>query len=294
MNTRLAGTLAIAILAAGLGPRAQQAVFRTSVDSVILTVSVTERGRAVADLDLTDFEVRDNSVVQTLSGAARESLPIDVTFVVDLSGSVRGPLLVSLTRAMNAVGAQLRPADRAGVVTFNHRIQEIRPLTAGWPSTFGFRGASGQTSLFDALTASLIAAPESGRQRMAIVFTDGNDTTSFVDAASLVDVARRADTAVFIVALTEGSIRSPQRPAHEALFQALADSTGGLLTTLQQNQELDDSFVGAFNGFRTSYVLRYTYAGPAREGWHALSVRVTRRGVFDIRSRQGYFTVETK
>jgi hypothetical protein len=58
---------------------------------------------------------------------------------------------------------------------------------------------------------------------------------------------------------------------------------------LQRDQDLSESFTQAFDEFRTSYVLRYTYEGPARPGWHELAVRVTRRGMYDVRARQGYF-----
>lgn len=37
-----------------------------------------------------------------------------------------------------------------------------------------------------------------------------------------------------------------------------------------------------------SYVLRYAYNGVPTPGWHDVSVRVLRRGTFDVRARRGY------
>jgi Ca-activated chloride channel family protein len=272
---------------------AAQTAFRAGVDFVLVDVSVRLRDEPVTDLSASDFQLHDGGIEQTLEEVSRETLPIDVLFVIDLSGSVEGPLLESLTRAVEAVRTHLRPADRALVVTFNHRIRELDAVAVdGLAPTLTLGTPMGQTSLIDAMTVALIRAPEAGRRRMAIVFTDGLDTTSFLDGSTLVEVALRAETAVFTVALTHGTARRETRPPHQALFETLAEATGGALAVLQRNQDLGASFVQAFEEFRTSYVLRYAYQGPVRPGWHPLSVRVTRRnprGAYEVRARQGYF-----
>ena len=272
---------------------AAQTAFRSGVDFVQVDVSVRQRGEPVTDLSTRDFQLHDGGVEQTLEEVSRETLPIDVLLVIDLSGSVEGPLLDSLTRAVEAIRARLRPSDRAIIVTFNHRIRELDAVAAGQLGpTLRLGTPGGQTSLIDAMTVALVRAPEAGRRRMAIVFTDGLDTTSFLDGQTIVDVARRAETTVFTVALTHGTARREVRPPHQALFEALAEATGGALAVLQRDQDLGASFVQAFDEFRTSYVLRYAYQGPARAGWHPLTVRVSRpspRDPYEVRARQGYF-----
>jgi Ca-activated chloride channel homolog len=284
--TRLA-TLAMLALTSSTLIAAQ--TFRSSVDYVLVDVSVKQRGLPVTDLTARDFVVLDSGVEQTIEAAVRETMPVDVTFVVDWSGSVAGPVLASLTRAMDAVRGVLRPADGATVVTFNHAIVERGAIPPPGEITRVFGIPTGQTSLMDATTIALIRDPAAGRRRMAILFTDGVDTTSFADAKSLVDVARRTDTAVFVVTLGADSVRASVRAPHEALFSALADTTGGAFTILRANQDLSQSFVQAFEQFRTSYVLTYSYQGELRAGWHPVSVRIKRGGSLDVRARQGYF-----
>lgn len=106
---------------------AAQIVFRASVASVSVDVSVEQRGRDVTNLAIDEFELLDNGVVQRIGEISREALPIDVTFVVDMSGSVSGPLQESIRRAISAVGGRLRDIDRAAVVEFNARVREVRP-----------------------------------------------------------------------------------------------------------------------------------------------------------------------
>ncbi|MEO7192802.1 MAG: VWA domain-containing protein [Vicinamibacterales bacterium] len=288
MKTVLPAALLVALCLPAVTVHTQQPAFRSSVETVQVDVSVRDRGRLVADLTARDFEIRDNGATQAIADVTRETLPMDITFVVDLSGSVGGPLLESLTRAINSVGRQVGSGDRAAVVGFNHQIRQLRALEAGWVP-FKPERPVGQTSLFDALTVALIPAPEAERRRMTILFTDGNDSTSFVEGSTLVDVAKRANTAVFVVALALGRRENRERPAHEALLQTLTESTGGRLEVIQQDEDLSVSFARAFDDFRSSYVLRYTYAGPLQPGWHTLAVHVRRSGTYDVRARQGYF-----
>ncbi len=280
---------AVAVIGLALLSSAQ-VVFRSSVDSVSVDVSVRQRGRDVTDLAAADFDVLDNGLTQRIVDISREALPIDVTIVVDLSGSVQGQVLDALTRAIGAVGQRLRPMDRTSIVTFNTRVSEVRALApGGLPTPVTLGTPVGGTSLFDAVTVSLIAPPEPGRRRMALIFTDGLDTSSFVDGSSLIEVAKRSEMAVFTVALASGTANRRQRPPHEVLFGDLAEATGGAMVVLQRDQDLSVSFVQAFDDFRTSYVLRYAHDGPVQPGWHELAVRVTRRGTYDIRAKQGYF-----
>jgi VWFA-related protein len=288
-------------LALGLAaPTAQQSVFRSSVDSVVVDVAVMSGGQPVGDLTSADFEVRDNGIVQPIADMSHEALPVDVTLVVDVSGSVTGPLLDSLARAINGVGARLRADDRARLVTFNERIVEHvdLPAAAGPALAAALRATSGYTTLLDAIAMSLIAEPQPGRRQMAIVFTDGRDNLSILNESSVIDVAKRSGQAVFAVALTEGPVgptatafgpRFPPPVPHEAMFRSLSELTGGRFLILPRNEDLSAPFVQAFDAFRTSYVLRYTVQGVAREGWHDIAVEVTRPGTFEVRARRGYF-----
>jgi VWFA-related protein len=291
----IAAGLAIASAGAAAAPQQQQPVFRTAIDSVTVDVSVRQRGRPITDLTAADFELRDNGIVQQVADVGRESLPIDVTLVVDMSGSVEGPLLISLTRAITAIGGRLQPGDRASVVTFSDHVLKATPLASVDGASLG--GAlgtpRGQTSLGDAIVAALIAPAEPDRRHMAIVFTDGRDIRSFLDDAAVLDVAQRSGTTVFAVAVTDGTVRVKQPAPNAHFFEALTANTGGALAVLQRDQDLGESFVRALEDFRTSYVLRYVVNGTPPGGWHDLAVKVTRPGSYEVRARKGYFGAAT-
>jgi VWFA-related protein len=289
----------VALLAAvalvGTPSAGSQVVFRSATTSISVDVSVTERGKPVPGLGLDDFAIFDDGLAQQVTAVTRETVPIDVSCVIDLSGSVQGPVFAALTRAVNAIGRELRPLDRVRVLTFNQQVRELRPLReGGWQQDLVLSAPASLTSLFDALTVGMLAPPELGRRKMVIVFTDGLDVSSFTDSATVLELARRAGAAVFTVALTDGTTRSRRPAAHEEFFRDLSALTGGTLLVLQRDEDLGRGFTEALQAFRTSYVLTYTYEGPSRPGWHAIDVRVTRTGTFDVRARQGYFSTEAR
>jgi hypothetical protein len=69
---------------------------------------------------------------------------------------------------------------------------------------------------------------------------------------------------------------------------AVEQSSAATRFVLNDNM-LDESFLKAFEDFRTSYVVRYTLAGVPRPGWHAVTVKITRPGrLYQVRTRTGY------
>jgi VWFA-related protein len=269
---------------------AQDAVFRSFVDIVAVDVSVQQRGKPVGDLTPADFDVRDNGVPQKVINASRETLPIDVTLLLDLSSSVAGPLFTSLTRAIGEVGNALRADDTAQLITFNHRIHEVgdlKKIAIVGPGTLGTPG--GGTALLDAMASGLVARPDPNRRHMAIVFTDGRDASSFLDEPTVLELAARGGMSVFAVAVTDGTHAIPMAAAHANFLTSVAATTGGQLAVIQRDEDLQSSFLRAFDDFRTSYVLHYSPAGTTRGGWHELTVRVSKPGAFDVRARKGYY-----
>jgi uncharacterized protein YegL len=277
---------------------ASQQTFRTAADSVELDVAVMQGNKPAVGLTADDFEVTDNGVKQTILEISRERQPIDVVMLVDISGSVQGALLDALAAAVNNVRRRLREDDRAELVTFNAQVLGRMPMTpAGAIKGIKLDGAIGSTSLDDALIVSMAAPAEIGRRRMAIVFTDGYDTSSFLDEAAVFDVAARSHTAMFMV--------STDTTAAD-FFKKLAETTGGVVQVIPPvavtisasgpttvsvgptGDVRDASFLRALDDFRTSYVVRYLLTGVSRPGWHDVNVRVVKSGRYQVRAKKGY------
>ena len=199
------GALAIGAIAAVLAPAPSPQQFRSSVDVVQLNVAVMDGKKVVANLTAADFEVLDNGVRQQVLNVSRESLPIDVTLVIDTSESLSAQLQAAIVNAANGIRARLKPADRLSLVTFNQRIQEQLALRA--PADVGAIGlgkVAGQTSLNDAIGVVLAARPVTDRRQMAIVLTDGYDSTSLLTESDVLALAGRSNTSMFFIARGTG------------------------------------------------------------------------------------------
>jgi VWFA-related protein len=291
MSLRLA---VIGLLVAASAVSAQQPVFRASTDLVVVDVSVRQNGRPVTGLTAADFVVTDNAVPQTLLDVTRETMAIDVDLIVDTSASMEGDRYTAMVRALDAVQARLGPGDRARVITFNQQVRDAGLLTKERRTSDVLGRASGATSLYDALAAGLIMPLEPSRRRMAIVFTDGVDGSSLLDGSEVLDIAARSGVTVFSVMLPDNSLSSTPigtfiaNAAGEDVLKRLSSTTGGVYTSITENNQLGTTFVRAFDEFRTSYVLRYAATGTPKAGWHELGVRVTKSGRYDVRARKGY------
>ncbi|MEO7192620.1 MAG: VWA domain-containing protein [Vicinamibacterales bacterium] len=264
---------------------AQNAVFRSRVDHVTLNVAVRQGTRLITDLKPADFEVRDNGEEQTVTEAVFESVPTDATMLVDMSASVRAPLLASLKHAIDSLQQKLRPTDRLALYQFNEGIQGISHTVAGQPVSELLSQPRGETALFDALAASVIKPNAPPFRQMLLLFTDGLDTLSFLDEKSVRAIVRRSDQAVFVVALADDVTH---RVAHQEFLSDVADTSGGRFALLEGTGQIDREFVSSLEDFRLSYTLSYDTSATAKPGWHELTVRVKRPGRYDIRARRGY------
>jgi VWFA-related protein len=281
---RLLAVVSLAMLA--LVPvRAQDAaVFRASVDAVTLSVSVRRGNRPVTGLEAGDFHLADNGVGQTLTALSYEKLPIDLTVLLDVSGSVTGAVLDQLRQAIGDLQRSLQAADRLRIVTFNMRIHRIfdgdaaaGPATAAFASLAG----GGSSAVLDSIGVALAASAPQERRQLVVLLSDGKDSASILTPAMLIDIARRTSPTVSLVLAT------PLQRQPDPLYTELATETGGTVVSLRAGETLGDNLRSTLDQFRSSYVLSFVPAGVPRTGPHSLDVRVDRTGV-EVRARRGY------
>jgi VWFA-related protein len=311
--TRTLFLLSLVSCAATVSLVAQTARFTTGVAAVRVDVLVTDRGRPVAGLTRTDFELRDNGVAQTVTDVSSETLPLYLLCVLDLSGSVTGPPLARLKDALGALLDALAPADRAALVTFSQRLQLhtrltgdkalLRNLVAGVTS-------GGNTSVIDAAFAGLALREADEGRTLMLLFSDGRDTASWLTARTVLDAARRTDVVMYPVtvrvsnslnmttifkdgrsmAVTPGTRPVPASDEGIRLLDAFADETGGRLFTAEGDGTLSETFLNVLAEFRQRYVLSYTPSGVPSDGWHTIEVKLRGRSG-QVKARRGYFGV---
>jgi VWFA-related protein len=271
---------------------AQQATFKATVDLVSVDVLVTGRGRRagvpVSGLAASDFEIRDNNVVQKIDSiggegtVAMRAVPLDLVLVFDTSESVAGEKLQLLREAGTGVLERLRPGDRAALVTFSHRTAIRHPLSGDVASVsraVGSLHAAGRTSMFDALYMGLSLRRASDTRAVLLLFSDGRDNSSWLGSREIMQVARESDVVVYAVGLDK-RVRND--------MAEIAEVTGGAAIVAQSARELNTLFTRVLREMQGRYVLNYYPTGVDGAGWHTLDVRVPGKTV-EVVARRGYW-----
>ena len=276
-------------------------VFRGSTSAVAVDVSVTDGRQAITGLGAADFELSDNGVAQVITATSVESIPIDVTLVVDTSGSLQGKLLEQFKRDIQGIGGMLRTEDRLRLVTFATRGADAfgwRPGGGDLPLTR--IAAGGATAFYQTLGATLLRQTESGRRHLIVALSDGFDTVSLLDGADVRDVARSATAVLHVVIRRLSGIPPGSRgwvpysgPGNNEALRDAAEITGGRFRTVSSETSLTEVFRTALDEFRTGYVLWFTPAGVSPGGWHAVQVKVKNSRLV-VRARNGYDAGENR
>jgi Ca-activated chloride channel homolog len=277
VKTYLALPISVLIGATTIG-----AQFATRIDAVRVDVLVTDNGKVVPGLSPADFEVRDNGVLQQVSLASLEEIPVNVVLALDMSASLDTKQLAHLRAAGKTLLSGLRPDDRAALVSFSHVIRQNAPLTADFDlirTALDTAIASGRTSLIDASFAGMMIGESDVGRSLLIVFSDGVDTNSSLDADAVLDIAKRCDVVVYGVEIGRRRFSFPRE---------LSVITGGRLIEIESTKDMSVTFDRIVDEFRHRYLLSFAPQGVAPENWHSLEVRVRGRSL-KVQARPGYF-----
>lgn len=270
---------------AGAATGASQPTFRARVDGVRLDVLVTQGSVPLAGLGASDFEVRDNGVVQAIDLVNLGDVPVNVVLTLDTSDSVKGGKLVDLQRAGRALLGALSTGDSAALVTFNEAVVHRVPLTQDFERVR--RGlvsaeAWGETALVDASLAAMLLGDTDAGRTLVMLFSDGVDTASFVEPELVLQTARRVNGVVYGV-----SSAREDRP----FLKDVAAATGGRVIDISGTGDPAPAFLEILQEFRRRYVITFTPTGVQPGGWHKLEVRVKRPNS-RVQARAGYFAAK--
>jgi VWFA-related protein len=271
--------------------------FRAQATGVRVDVLATRSGAPLRDLTAGDFELLDNGVPQVIQSVDREDAPLEVTLALDVSSSVSGGRLASLTAAAGEVLDRLAPADRATLLTFQRRLELVASDSADrhtLRTALADLRSGGATALVDAAYAGLMLAGAPDRRALLLVFTDGRDTGSWLQEADVMEAARVSNVVAYGVATPQTTASGPDGPATipfvlgapPTFLEQVADATGGRV--LQADWAgLGESFQAVLAEFRSRYVLTYSPSHVDSPGWHTIEVRL-RSTKGEVRARPGY------
>jgi len=284
--------VAAVAISAAVPLAAQQGVFRsgTRVVSIFATV-IDAQKRLVPDLTKDEFEILDNDKLQTIEVFVNEVQPITVVVMLDTSASMTGNMGL-LNNAAEQFLLRMLPKDKGLVGSFNDKIEFFPAAFTGdrdrLVRSLKDLDFGNPTRLYDAIHASIGRLKSIDGRRVVLVFTDGDDTDSSVNAGNVLDEARVDEVMIYAIGLRSDYFNGQRqvRSKPDSGLKRLAEETGGGYFELEKTSDLAPTFTRIANELHSQYVLGFSPA--ALDGKvHRLIVRTKRTGS-TVRARRSY------
>ncbi len=303
--------VALGLISVALHAQSPQPIFRaqTTIIPVYATVSGAD-GRLVPDLTRDDFEVVVDGQPREIVAFSRDSVPVTLAAMIDLSGSIRQPqthqfaqdyFVKRIRLAADRLLGDLHADDRACIGLFAGRVGisqiisgDKRPLLAALDDK---SDEQGNTPLWQAIDIAMTSLSGEGGRRIVVAFTDGVDNVSprphapaarTVDttAPSLDDVVRHAQRDNFMLYAVgfEGLAFDPQ-------IELFAGDTGGGYVVVHKTDDPSAVMARVADELHHQYLLGFVPATLDGKT-HGITVRV-KAGGMKARARRSFVAVAT-
>ncbi|HEX6900409.1 MAG TPA: VWA domain-containing protein [Thermoanaerobaculia bacterium] len=244
-------------------------------------------GRPVEGLDAGAFQVFEDGVKQPVRLVERmQDTPLRLVTLIDNSASMQPRLEAARQAALEFLHRALKKQDQAAVVTFN-RVPRVAASLTGDLGILeeGLSGltASDETSLYDSLIFSLYYLGGAAGQRAVLLLSDGLDRTSRFQYDDVLECARRAGIAVYVI-----GIGLPRGEASHGLAR-LAAETGGRSFFLKGTGELGQAYQAIETDLRSRYRISYQSTNTTTsDAFRAVRVEMAKQGM-EARTISGYY-----
>jgi VWFA-related protein len=260
--------------------------FESSVESVYVDVFVENGGKPVPGLTSERFQVFDNGVLQKSHLVSASVVPLDALQIFDVSDSLKGLPLEHLRAAAQVFLRGLAPEDHVRLLSFCNALrlhQTVDRSASSLDPALASLTAGGSTSLYDAIYAGL-KLPTGSYRRLILIFSDGEDTSSWLSAEQLQAVAKESDALIYSVLMGPAG----ESTASSRLLDSLSKQTGGRALRADSSVQVASVFAAIVAELKNRYLLAYEPRADARPGWHELKVRL-RNVKGSARARRGYY-----
>jgi VWFA-related protein len=296
---------------------AHQPVFRSTTELVRIPVSVTRGNQPVEPgvLTLADFSVTEDGAAQVPTFVQRESLPLSIAVVYDISGSMGEERPAALgVESLRQVSLRLRAEDEVSLITFAGSPSVAVPWT---PAPEAARlslnlTAKGSTSLVDAVVAALKLLDGARNSRpVVLLVSDGFENSSLAPWRELVTTRRQSEASVYAFTIAPLLRRHPNigpssadpatamgpmipsvsaSPAAVNIIPALVGTSGGVEYRIATGREIPNLARAFVEDLRFQYTIGYSPSKPFDGRYRRVKVEVKKRG-YRVRHRVGYLAL---
>lgn len=264
--------------------------------SVVFTV-MDDNGHFVRDLTENQFRILDNNKPprEITSFEPQTGLPMRVGVLIDASNSIRDRFKFEQQSAIEFVQQSLKPEiDKGLVLAFDEIYEVMQDFTGDIDKlSAGIRkiAPGGSTALWDAVYYTcreklMKEGTTSPVRRVIVLISDGNDTQSHVYRQEAIEMAQRAEVAIFTISTSLGM----NNPEGDHNLRLLADATGGRSFFPVVLQDVETAFVTIQHELRSQYSISYKPQDFIPNGqYRTISIKTLHHD-YKVRAKKGYYT----
>jgi Ca-activated chloride channel family protein len=286
----LLGILSLNLLISHMAD-ARQAPGTIKVEVRLVEVYATiydQKGRYVDGLSRESFKIFDDGKPQELSIFETSSQSLSCAILLDTTGS----MFEALPRVKNSIVKlidELGPQDSVAIYTFDERLNVRQEFTTDKDAAKRVvlrTRAQGRTALFDALSETAQDISKRPGKKALIVFTDGDDNASSLNASSAIALAKKVGVPLFAIA--EGdAVKSKDL---KKLLEDLSQRTGGSAYEVNKSSDIDVVFQKIGQDLQHLYMVSYQPpSAPGDAKWHKIDLSVKGLKDYRVRAKEGYF-----
>ncbi len=276
-------------------------VIRVKVEEVAMLFAVTDHGKSVTNLSLSDIQIRDDGQPPgaILGFHNITELPLRIGLLIDTSNSITDRFLFEQAAASKFLETVVTDRnDLAFVIGFNCSVLLAQDFTSD--KTLTARALTqlapgGGTSLWNAVAFAadkLASRPEAQPvARILVVISDGEDNSSSVSLQQAIWAAQRGEVAVYTVSTKEGPKDEPDPLVGTRALKTLSAQTGGSTFTSGSIGDIGRRLADLQQVLRGRYLVYYTPSSPQTDGrFHAVDIKAEKDGhKLKVYARRGYY-----
>jgi Ca-activated chloride channel homolog len=300
-------------------------VVRVTSNLIVVPVSVTDAaGQPMLGLKIPDFRLEEEGRPQEITQMGDpEQTPLDIAILLDVSGSVDARFTFEQQAAASFLKQVLKQGDRATVFAIDEKPRFVQDLTSAERASqmlMTIPPTKGYTAFYDTVIAAanyLEKSSPSGRRKVIVVISDGDDTARILDVSSaqtrgndlkiigidsqlkLVDRSvaevqrdiQRAEITFYSIKPSGQTMHLNVRTARaEQGMEKMAEATGGAAFIPAKLEDLNAMFNRIAAELRSQYLLQY-YSNNESPGSNFLRIKVAvpTQPQLRVRARQGYY-----
>jgi VWFA-related protein len=286
---RFASLLVVLWIVLGAYSQEPATIIKVQVRLVEVYASIhDQKGHFVDGMSRENFQVLEDGKPQQIAAFDSTSQSLSCAILLDTTGSMK-EVLPRVKNSIVKLIDELGPQDSVAIYTFDQRLVIRQEFTtdknAAKRAALRTR-AEGATALFDALSGAAQELSQRSGKKVLILFTDGDDNSSALNASAAVARAKKAGVPLYTIAEGEAMHSKNLRK----LLDDLSQRTGGAAYEVKKPGEIEQVFHEISEDLRHLYMISYRPPQGTNDGkWRKIELLVKGPKDYRVRAKEGYF-----